>query len=67
MMQLIELCKEAFQGAGLELWLQPYRILATGRTTGIIEMVRNAMSFDSLKTELMKSVGKFYRLCRAGV
>lgn len=48
-MQLIELCQEAFQEAGLELWLLPYRILATGRTTGIIEMVRNSMSFDALK------------------
>eukprot|EP00980_Cylindrotheca_fusiformis_P013346 scaffold3405_cov127-Cylindrotheca_fusiformis.AAC.1 len=48
-MQLIELCREAFQEAGLELWLLPYRILPTGRTTGIIEMVRNAMSFDALK------------------
>ena len=48
-MQLIELCQEAFQVAQLELWVHPYRILATGRTTGIIEMVRNAMSFDALK------------------
>ena len=48
-MQLIELCQEAFDDAGLELWLLPYRILSTGRTTGIIEMVRNAMSFDALK------------------
>jgi phosphatidylinositol 4-kinase len=48
-MQLIELCQEAFQEAELELWLLPYRILPTGRTTGIIEMVRNAMSFDALK------------------
>lgn len=48
-MQLIELSKEAFEIAGLELWIHPYRILATGKTTGIIEMVRNAMSFDSLK------------------
>ena len=48
-MQLIELCREAFESAGLELWVHPYRILATGRTTGIIEMVRNAMSFDALK------------------
>jgi len=48
-MQLIELSAEAFELAGLELWLSPYRILATGRTTGIIECVRNAMSFDALK------------------
>jgi phosphatidylinositol 4-kinase len=48
-MQLIELCREAFDMAGLELWVHPYRILATGRTTGIIECVKNAMSFDALK------------------
>mmetsp|Transcript_11302 Transcript_11302/g.21144 ORF Transcript_11302/g.21144 Transcript_11302/m.21144 type:complete len:1511 (+) Transcript_11302:160-4692(+) len=48
-MQLIELCAEAFDMCGLELWTYPYRILATGKTTGIIEMVRNSMSFDSLK------------------
>lgn len=48
-MQLIELSKEAFELAGLELWISPYRILATGRSTGVIECVRNAMSFDALK------------------
>ena len=48
-MQLIKLCQEAFDLAGLELWVNPYHILATGRTTGVIEMVRNAMSFDALK------------------
>ena len=48
-MQLIELCDEAFGLAGLELWVQPYRILATGRKTGIIETVKNAMSLDALK------------------
>ena len=48
-MQLIELCREAFESAGLELWVHPYCILATGRTTDIIAMVRSAMSFDALK------------------
>jgi phosphatidylinositol 4-kinase B len=48
-MQLIELCQEAFELAELELWISPYRILATGRSTGVIECVRNAMSFDALK------------------
>jgi phosphatidylinositol 4-kinase len=48
-MQLIELCKEIFDQAGLDVWLQPYRILATSKSTGILEMVRNAMSIDSLK------------------
>lgn len=34
-MQLIDLCQEAFDLAGLdELWLHPYRIISSGRTTG---------------------------------
>jgi len=48
-MQLIELCHEAFQEAELELWLNPYRIISTGRSTGIMSCIRNAMSFDGLK------------------
>lgn len=48
-MQLVGLCREAFDAAGLELWVRPYRILATGRTTGFVETVRNAISLDGLK------------------
>ena len=48
-MQLIELCHEAFQEAELELWLLPYRIVSTGRSTGILGLIRNSMSFDGLK------------------
>jgi len=48
-MQLIELCHEAFQEAELELWLLPYRIVSTSRSTGIMGLIRNAMSFDGLK------------------
>jgi len=48
-MQLIQLCKEAFALAGLELWLQPYKIVSTGKSTGMIELLKNTLSFDSLK------------------
>lgn len=48
-MQLIRICEEAFQTTGLDLWVHSYHIVATGLSTGIIECVRNAMSFDSLK------------------
>lgn len=48
-MQLIELCYEAFQEAELELWLFPYRIISTGRSTGILGLIKNAMSVDGLK------------------
>jgi phosphatidylinositol kinase/protein kinase (PI-3 family) len=49
-MQLVQLCQEAFQEAEQELWILPYRIISAGRTTGIIEMVRNAMSIDAQST-----------------
>ena len=65
-MQLIELSAEAFKTAGLDLWVHPYKIVATGRSTGIIECVRNAMSFDSLKKRPGYStdglVGHFQRM-----
>lgn len=66
-MQLIVLCAEAFKTAGLDnLWVHPYEIVATGRSTGIIECVRNAMSFDSLKKRPGYStdglVGHFQRM-----
>lgn len=48
-MQLIQLCQEAFELAGLELWLLPYRIVSTGRSTGIIECLKNTLSFDAIK------------------
>ena len=48
-MQLIQLCREAFSMAGLELWLHPYRIVSTGKSTGMIELLKNTLSFDSLK------------------
>ena len=40
---LIELCQEAFDNSRLELW-----VLAISCTTGIIDTVYNAVSFDGL-------------------
>lgn len=47
--QLIELCRDIFQDAGLELWLEPYGIISTTSSTGIIETLTDALSFDALK------------------
>ena len=38
-----------FKHARLPLRLEPYRILATGPSCGLIEVVPNAKSLDSLK------------------
>ena len=48
-MQLISYFKDIFEEANLTLRLQPYRILSTGATTGLIEVVPNAVSLDGLK------------------
>ncbi|KAI9992907.1 hypothetical protein PInf_014845 [Phytophthora infestans] len=48
-MQLISYFQQIFELEKLPLRLHPYRILSTGSTTGLIEVVRNAMSLDGIK------------------
>jgi len=47
--QLIELCRDIFADAGLELWLEPYGIISTTSSTGLIETLTDALSLDALK------------------
>lgn len=48
-MQLITKFSEIFQASGTPLWLKPYRIVSTGKTSGLIETITDAQSLDSLK------------------
>ncbi|KAI9992677.1 hypothetical protein PInf_014544 [Phytophthora infestans] len=48
-MQLISYFQQIFELEKLPLRLHPYRILSTGSTTGLIEVVRNAMSLDGIR------------------
>lgn len=48
-MQLISYFQHIFRAEGLRLWLHPYRILSTGASTGLLEVVRNAISLDGIK------------------
>ncbi|RQM24484.1 hypothetical protein B5M09_002977 [Aphanomyces astaci] len=48
-MQLISYLDDVFKREHLKLKLHPYRILSTGASTGLIELVANATSFDGLK------------------
>ncbi|CAM9274576.1 unnamed protein product [Sphacelaria rigidula] len=48
-MQLIIFYKEVFEREGLELFLKPYSILSTAKTTGMIEFLNQATSMDGLK------------------
>ncbi|RLN49911.1 hypothetical protein BBJ28_00011518 [Nothophytophthora sp. Chile5] len=47
--QLIRQLQDIFQSADLPLRLLPYEIIATSASTGMIEFVKNAVSFDALK------------------
>jgi phosphatidylinositol 4-kinase len=52
-MQLISQINQIFQSKkGLKLWLKPYEILATGKRCGLIEVVQDALSIDSIKRKL---------------
>jgi len=48
-LQLIGLCKQIFEEAGLNLWLSAYQILPTSSTTGFVETLINSISLDALK------------------
>lgn len=52
-MQLIAQINQIFQSKkGLKLWLRPYEILATGQRCGLIEVVQDALSIDSIKRKM---------------
>lgn len=51
-MQLISQLDQIFKLKKLNLWMRPYEILATGQRCGLIEMVSDALSIDSIKKRL---------------
>lgn len=48
-MQLIKYYQNAFREANLPCWLLSYTILSTSQSTGLIELIPNAVSLDGLK------------------
>jgi phosphatidylinositol 4-kinase len=50
-MQLITYYQMAFKQEKVPVWLYTYRILSTSKTTGIIQLIPNAISLDGLKKE----------------
>ncbi len=48
-MQLVSFYAEVFSKEGLDLWLQPYRILSTGKRTGLIQLLEDSLSITSSK------------------
>lgn len=48
-MQLISKFQHIFSAGQLPLWLRPYSIVSTGRSSGLLETITDAQSFDALK------------------
>lgn len=46
-LQLITFYKEVFEREGLPLWLKPYSILSTAKTTGLIEVSKGKAHRDT--------------------
>lgn len=49
--RLIQELAHIWKKAGLDLWLRPYEIIATGSDSGFIETVTDSKSIDSLKKD----------------
>ncbi|KAJ1431428.1 kinase-like domain-containing protein [Ochromonadaceae sp. CCMP2298] len=50
-LQVMQIFKEVFEHFGLQeqLFLRPYRIFSTGNSTGLVQVLEDAMSLDALK------------------
>ena len=50
-LQCLELFKEVFLDVGLgeDLWLQSYRVAATGASSGLVQVIPDTLSLDALK------------------
>ncbi len=48
-MQLISYFQTAFAAASVPVWLHSYRILCASKSTGLIQLIPNAISIDALK------------------
>ena len=53
--QLINLFNQIFKLEKVDLWVNPYEVISTGKDVGIIECVNHAMSLDSLKKKMNSS------------
>lgn len=57
-MQLITFLRDMWAGAELNLYLRPFQILATSNSSGLVEFIPRAKSFDALKKEAFEKHGR---------
>ncbi|KAI5181456.1 phosphatidylinositol 4-kinase A [Nematocida sp. AWRm80] len=61
-LQIIKLFQDIFKEKGLSLFLYPYKVLATGSGTGIIEVIPGAVSRDQIGRERVNSLVDYFSL-----
>ena len=65
-LQLIAIFKSVFSSAGLDLYLFPYRIVATGPGCGVIEVVPNSVSRDQMGRSKVNDLAKWFSATYGG-
>lgn len=59
-LQLIAVFKNIFTSVGLDLYLYPYRVVATAPGRGVIDVIRNAISRDQLGREKVNNMYDYF-------
>jgi len=61
-LQIIKLFQEIFKEKGLPIFLYPYKVLATGNGSGIIEVIPKAISRDQMGRERVNNLVDYFSL-----
>jgi phosphatidylinositol 4-kinase A len=59
-LQLISMFKTIFEQANLDIYLYPYRVVATDTNCGIIEVVSNSKSRDQIGRENINNLSEYF-------
>ena len=60
-LQIISMCKNIFDACDLNIFLHPYRVVATAPGCGVIEVIPNSMSRDEIGKEKLNNILNFFR------
>ncbi|KAJ1887808.1 phosphatidylinositol-4- kinase, partial [Coemansia sp. S17] len=66
-LQLIAVFKNIFTSCGLDLYLFPYRVVATAPGCGVIDVIPNSMSRDQMGREKVNSLSDYFATKYHGV
>ncbi|CAG8502818.1 1116_t:CDS:10, partial [Ambispora leptoticha] len=66
-LQLIAIFKNIFMSVGLDLYLFPYRIVATAPGCGVIDVIPNSISRDQLGREKVNSLYDYFLTTHGGL